>query len=330
MKHKVIDRLHEAEGFVSGEKLSEEFGLSRTTIWKYVKSLKDDGYAIEAVTRKGYRLVASPDIVNYDEIKDILHTKIIGKEMIYFGSLESTNKTAKEIAPGHAEGTVVVAERQTKGRGRRGREWVSPNKKGLYFSVILKPDTDPTKVAKLTLLGAVAVNRGLFDLGIKSEIKWPNDIVINGRKAAGILTEMSCELGAINHVILGIGINVNQFEEEIPDALKGKATSLYIEQGKAIERKMLFAAVLDRLEEFYEEFKIDENVDRVLDICREESAVIGKDIIVIQGNVSRKGLAIGINHNGELQVKFKTGLEALYSGEVSIRGEEGYMQHTGE
>jgi len=325
MKHKILDRLHEVDGFLSGEKLSEEFGLSRTAIWKHVKALKADGYQIESVTRKGYRLVASPDIVNYDEIKEILHTKIVGSRVIYFNSLESTNKTAKEIAAVNNEGTVVVAEQQTKGRGRLGREWISPNRKGLYFSVILKPDTDPTKVAKLTLLGAAAVNRGLLDMGIQSQIKWPNDIVIKGKKVAGILTEMNCELGTINHIIIGIGINVNQSNEEIPYELRDSATSLLIESNRAINRKELFAAVLNRLDEFYLDFIDGEDMDRVLEICREESAVIGKDVIVIQGSNSRKGHVVGINNDGELQVRFSTGLETVYSGEVSIRKEDEYI-----
>jgi len=325
MKHKILDRLHEVDGFLSGEKLSEEFGLSRTAIWKHVKALKADGYQIESVTRKGYRLVASPDIVNYDEIKKILHTKIVGSRVIYFNSLESTNKTAKEIAAVNNEGTVVVAEQQTKGRGRLGREWISPNRKGLYFSVILKPDTDPTKVAKLTLLGAAAVNRGLLDMGIQSQIKWPNDIVIKGKKVAGILTEMNCELGTINHIIIGIGINVNQSNEEIPYELRDSATSLLIESNRAINRKDLFAAVLNRLDEFYLDFIDGEDMDRVLEICREESAVIGKDVIVIQGSNSRKGHVVGINNDGELQVRFSTGLETVYSGEVSIRKEDEYI-----
>ena len=325
MKHKILDRLHEEDDFLSGEKLSEEFGLSRTAIWKHVKSLKEDGYQIESVTRKGYRLVASPDIVNYDEIKEILHTKIIGRRVIYFNSLESTNKTAKEVAAVNDEGTVVVAEQQTKGRGRLGREWISPNRKGLYFSVILKPDTDPTKVAKLTLMGAAAVNRGLLDMGMESQIKWPNDIVIKGKKVAGILTEMNCELGTINHIVIGIGINVNQSRDEIPYELRDRATSLLIEGNRAINRKELFAAVLNRLDEFYLDFMDEENTDRVLEICRDNSAVIGKDVLVIQGENSRKGHVVGINHDGELQVRFDTGLEAIFSGEVSIRKEDEYI-----
>jgi BirA family biotin operon repressor/biotin-[acetyl-CoA-carboxylase] ligase len=174
-------------------------------------------------------------------------------------------------------------------------------------------------------MGAAAVNRGLVDMGIESRIKWPNDIVIKGKKVAGILTEMNCELGTINHIIIGIGINVNQSKEEIPYELRDRASSLLIESNKAIKRKELMAAVLNRLDELYLKFLQDEDLDQVLEICREESAVIGKDVMVIQGNSSRKGHAVGINHDGELQVRFDTGLETVYSGEVSIRREDEYI-----
>ena len=325
MKHKIIDKLHGTDGFVSGEKLSEEFGLSRTAIWKHVNALKEDGYVIESVTRRGYRLVSSPDLVNHDEVKELLDTRIIGREIIHFDSIESTNKTAKEIANEKPEGTVVVAEEQTGGKGRLGRSWISPSRKGLYFSVILKPKADPTTVAKLTLLGAAAVNLALRDMGIESQIKWPNDIVVGGKKTTGILTEMNCELGTINHIVLGIGINVNQPLDQIPEELREKATSLLVHTGKPVARKELFAALLNHLDNLYGEFVEKGSTQRSIDICRENSAVIGKEVLVIQGDKRRVGQAIGINQNGELQVRFETGLEVLYSGEVSIRGKDSYI-----
>ncbi|HCO18584.1 MAG TPA: biotin--[acetyl-CoA-carboxylase] ligase, partial [Tissierellales bacterium] len=251
MKHKIIDRLHEEEGFISGEKLSEEFGLSRTAIWKHVNALREDGYEIESVTRRGYRLISSPDIINYDEIKGELTASVIGKKLIYFQSIGSTNDKAKELAAKAEEGTVIVAEEQTSGKGRLGRSWSSPGRKGIYASIILKPDMEPFNAAKLTLLGAASVALALEDCGIESQIKWPNDIIIGGKKVAGILTEMSCELGIVNYIILGIGINVNQSVEELPPELVDKATSLRIAEGKAIKRKYLLAQVLNRLDELY-------------------------------------------------------------------------------
>jgi len=325
MKHKIIDRLHEEDGFISGEKLSEEFGLSRTAIWKHVKALREDGYEIESVTRRGYRLISSPDIINYDEVKGELTASLIGKKLIHFQSVGSTNDKAKELAVKAEEGTVIVAEEQTSGKGRLGRSWSSPGRKGIYASIILKPDMEPFNAAKLTLLGAAAVALALEDCGIESQIKWPNDIIINGKKAAGILTEMSSELGIVNYIILGIGINVNQSVEELPPELVDRATSLMIAAGKAIQRKHLLAQVLNRLDELYAQFKEKGDIDQALDICRERSAVIGKDIIVVQGRKQRPGHAVSINHDGELMVRFDEGLEQVISGEVSIRTEYGYI-----
>jgi BirA family biotin operon repressor/biotin-[acetyl-CoA-carboxylase] ligase len=325
MKHKIIDRLHEEEGFISGEKLSEEFGLSRTAIWKHVNALREDGYEIESVTRRGYRLISSPDIINYDEIKGELTASVIGKKLIYFQSIGSTNDKAKELAAKAEEGTVIVAEEQTSGKGRLGRSWSSPGRKGIYASIILKPDMEPFNAAKLTLLGAASVALALEDCGIESQIKWPNDIIIGGKKVAGILTEMSCELGIVNYIILGIGINVNQSVEELPPELVDKATSLRIAEGKAIQRKHLLAQVLNRLDELYVQLKETGDIEQALDICRERSAVIGKDIIVVQGRKQRPGHAVSINHDGELMVRFDEGLEQVISGEVSIRTEYGYV-----
>lgn len=325
MKHKIIDRLHEEDGFISGEKLSEEFGLSRTAIWKHVNALREDGYEIESVTRRGYRLISSPDIINYDEVKGELTASLIGKKLIHFQSVGSTNDKAKELAVKAEEGTVIVAEEQTSGKGRLGRSWSSPGRKGIYASIILKPDMEPFNAAKLTLLGAAAVALALEDCGIESQIKWPNDIIINGKKAAGILTEMSSELGIVNYIILGIGINVNQSVEELPPELVDRATSLMIAAGKAIQRKHLLAQVLNRLDELYAQFKEKGDIDQALDICRERSAVIGKDIIVVQGRKQRPGHAVSINHDGELMVRFDEGLEQVISGEVSIRTEYGYI-----
>ncbi|HMM68851.1 MAG TPA: biotin--[acetyl-CoA-carboxylase] ligase [Gudongella oleilytica] len=325
MKHKIIDRLHEEDGFISGEKLSEEFGLSRTAIWKHVNALREDGYEIESVTRRGYRLISSPDIINYDEVKGELTASLIGKKLIHFQSVGSTNDKAKELAVKAEEGTVIVAEEQTSGKGRLGRSWSSPGRKGIYASIILKPDMEPFNAAKLTLLGAAAVALALEDCGIESQIKWPNDIIINGKKAAGILTEMSSELGIVNYIILGIGINVNQSVEELPPELMDRATSLMIAAGKAIQRKHLLAQVLNRLDELYAQFKETGDIDQALDICRERSAVIGKDIIVVQGRKQRPGHAVSINHDGELMVRFDEGLEQVISGEVSIRTEYGYI-----
>ena len=281
VKEKVLEILKQNNDHISGENISKELGVSRTAIWKYINALREEGYEIESITRRGYKLLSTPDILTYEEIKEYLNTEFIGRKIYYFDTLESTNNYAKEIAIEEAEGTTIVAEEQTKGKGRLGRTWLSPKGKGIYFSVILKPKFSPMEVAKITLLGAAAVNRALDDLGIKSSIKWPNDIVIGGRKVCGILTEMSSELSMINYVVMGIGINANFDQADIPLELQDKATSLKLKNGKNINRRELLAAILNHLEDLYLKFNIDKDLSEAIKVCRDKSAVIGKDIKII-------------------------------------------------
>lgn len=326
MKNKILKLLKESDEFLSGEKISEEFGVTRAAIWKSINSLKEEGYEIESISRKGYRLLSSPDILSYEEIKGYLNTSFIGNKVYYYDSIDSTNKMAKDIAYSEEEGVVLVAEEQVLGRGRLGRAWESPKKKGIYFSIILKPQVPPSKIAKLTLIGAAAVSLALDEMGIDSQIKWPNDIVINGKKICGILTEMSSELNMINYVVLGIGINVNLEEEEISEDIRHKATSLKIESKNEVDRKRLLGTVLNKFEELYILFKDDGEISQALEVCRNKSAVIGKEILVVNGASKRLGKAIDIDEEGELLVEFDDAtIETVFSGEISIRGVEGYI-----
>lgn len=326
MKSKILKLLKKSNDFLSGEKISEEFGVTRAAIWKSINLLRDNGYEIESISRKGYRLLSSPDILTYEEIEDNLNTKFIGRKIYYHDTIDSTNKMAKDIAHKEEEGVIIVAEEQYEGIGRLRRTWVSPKERGIYFSIILKPQVSPMEVAKLTLIGAAAVQLALNEIGINSEIKWPNDIVINRKKACGILTEMSSELNMINYVVMGIGINVNLEKNEIPEDLKEKATSLKIESKTEVDRKKLFAEVLNKFEEIYIPFQDNSEIGSVIEICRKNSAVIGKEISVINGKNIRRGKAIDIDEAGELIVEFEDGkIERVFSGEISIRGIEGYI-----
>ncbi|WP_313758226.1 biotin--[acetyl-CoA-carboxylase] ligase [Tissierella sp.] len=326
MKNKILKILKDNEDFISGEEISKEFHMTRAAIWKYINMLKEDGYIIESIPRKGYRIISLPDILTYEEVKEYLDTDFIGRNIYYFDSTNSTNKKAKEIALGEKEGTILVAEEQISGKGRLGRQWISPKGKGIWMSIILKPKVDPMTVAKITLLGAAAVHKALINMGIKSQIKWPNDILIDGKKICGILTEMSAELNMINYVVMGIGINVNLDEDDIPEDLKDKATSIKIKEGKKIDRKELMANVLNEFEKFYIDFMDNNMASKAIDICKENSALIGKEIKVIRGEEIRLGKALDINEEGELVVEFKEGdIENIYSGEVSIRGMKGYF-----
>lgn len=327
MKEKILMMLKQNdELFLSGEKISDKFHVTRSAIWKYMNTLKEEGYEIESIPRKGYRLISSPDILTYGEVEEYLTTDFIGRNIYYFDSLSSTNIKAKEIAINEKEGTVIIAEEQTKGKGRLGRNWVSPKGKGIWMSIILKPKVDPTKVAKITLIGAAAVNQGLKDMDIKSYIKWPNDIVISGKKVSGILTEMSCELNMINYVIMGIGININLDRNDFDEELIDKATSLKCITGNKINRKRLLAYVLNHFEELYMSFIETGDISKAIEISRQNSVLIGKEVRIIRGEVEKTGTVLNIDRDGQLIIKYGDGkIEEIFSGEVSVRGIEGYV-----
>lgn len=324
MKNKILRILKNSEDFVSGEKMSEEFKMTRSGIWKYINMLKEDGYKIESVPRKGYRIVSSPDLLTYEEIEEYIKTDYIGRNLQYYQSIDSTNKKAKDIAFDEKEGTVLIAEEQLEGKGRMGREWISPKGKGIWMSIILKPKVEPMAVSKITLLGAAAVHKALENMNINSKIKWPNDILINNKKVCGILTEMNCELNMINYVVIGIGINVNLNDNDIPEELKHKATSIKISQGGEIDRKKLVGNILNEFEKLYIPFREKGNAKRAIDICRANSAIIDKEVKVIQGEEVKIGKVIDLNENGELMVELGNGhVENIFSGEISIRGIDG-------
>lgn len=327
MRGNILSILKEYEGnFISGEDISQKLEISRSAVWKHINVLRKEGYVIESMPKRGYKLLSSPDILTFEEIEPYLETTIIGKRIYYYDTLHSTNIKGKEIAINEPEGTVIIAEEQTKGKGRLGRDWLSPKGKGVWMSIILKPNMPPSEVAKLTLMGAAAVNASLDEVGIKSHIKWPNDIVIQGKKVCGILTEMSCELNMINYVIMGIGINVNLVKEDFSQELLDKATSLKEITGRDLDRKELLANVLNHFELLYLPFKQGGDISTTIDISREKSLLIGKEIRILRGDDERIGKALDIDDEGRLVVEYKDGTkEHVFSGEVSIRGLRGYI-----
>ena len=257
---------------MSGEKISEELGVSRAAIWKYIKIIKEDGYEIEAISRKGYRIISAPDVLTFEEVKNLLSTLSIGKNIVYYDSVGSTNSIAKELAEsGEQHGTVVISEEQTTGRGRLGRNWISPKYKGISMSIILRPKIVTENISQITLIGAAAVYKAILKMGIRTSIKWPNDIVLNSKKVCGILTEMSGEIDRINYLVMGIGINVNLEEKDLPMDLKDMATSLKIESGKYVDRKLLLANVLNIFEKLYNDFVLNGDVEETMEICRKNS-----------------------------------------------------------
>lgn len=328
MKESILNLLKEnKDTFLSGELISKKLEVSRTAIWKYIHTLRDDGYRIDSSPKKGYRLIYSPDILTYDEIKCKLHTNCIGKNFFYFDSIDSTNMKAKKLAEkGEPHGTVVVSEEQTIGRGRLGRDWISPKYKGIWLSIILRPETDPTNVPKITQIAAAAVITALNELKIDVYVKWPNDIIINHKKVCGILTEMSGELNRVNYVIVGIGINVNLDKDDFNNEILNKASSLKIETGSPVDRKLLLGTLINKFEKLYVEFEKDAAVKSSIDICKEHSAVLGRDIKIISGKKEYFAKAIDIGENGELVVKYPDGsIKDIISGEISIRALNGYI-----
>lgn len=328
MKEKILKLLKDNKNeFVSGQEISEQLKVSRTAIWKYINGLKEEGYEIESVSRKGHMLLSTPDILNYEEISEYLSTQHMGREIFYYNSIDSTNIKAKELAynnEGH--GTVVIAEEQTHGRGRLGRDWSSPNRKGIWMSIILKPQIEPQDAAKITQIAAAAVWKAINQIGVITQIKWPNDIVLNGKKVCGILTEMSGELNRLNYLVVGIGINANIDNNEFPKEIQNMATSLKNETGKEINRRELVALILNNFEALYNKLIDDNSTEEAIKICKENSALIGKDVRLIIKGEEKEGKAVDINGDGELIVKDKEGnISKVISGEVSVRGLYGYI-----
>ncbi|MBL8012826.1 MAG: biotin--[acetyl-CoA-carboxylase] ligase, partial [Candidatus Omnitrophica bacterium] len=217
MQDRIIHFLKNSPTHLSGEDISRSLNISRAAIWKYIQELRKDGYEIEAVPHLGYKLVSSPDKLYSTEVHFDLKTQIVGSEYFYFETLDSTMDEAFRLGmEGLAEGAVICAETQTKGRGRLGRSWVSVKNKGIYCSVILRPKLSPTDLSKLTLLSAVAVAQAVEkSTGLKPAIKWPNDLLIDNKKICGILTELRAEVDQMKFVVLGIGLNVNHTSSQL-------------------------------------------------------------------------------------------------------------------
>lgn len=324
MKDKILAMLKEDRGsFVSGEKISEELGVTRAAVWKNINKLKEEGYVIDSISKNGYKLVSSPDLLTIYEISDFLNTKYIGRNIIHFDSIDSTNTKAKELASsGALDGAIVIGEEQKGGRGRFDRKWCSPKYKGIWMSIILRPNIDPINASTITLIGAAAVYKALKDFNIETEIKWPNDIILNNKKLCGILTEMSSELNQINYIVIGIGVNVNITIEEFPKDIQDIATSLKIETGKSISRQRLTAAILNHFEKLYEEFILENNLSTTIDICRKNSYLIGKGIELYNRGQLISAKAVDLSDEGLLVIENENGrVEKVISGEVTLHRE---------
>lgn len=317
--------LRETDVYVSGQELCNKFGVSRTAIWKVINQLKEAGYEIEAAQNKGYHLIAAPDVMTEAELESLKNTQWAGCEIYCFDSIDSTNTKAKELAEaGHPSGTLVVADQQTLGRGRRGRSWESPARTGIFMTLMLKPDINPNNASMLTLVAAMATARAITEVtGEAAQIKWPNDIVMNGKKVVGILTEMSAQFDYINHIVVGIGINVHN--EEFPEEIAKTASSLLLECGHRIHRASLIEAFLEEFERLYAVYLETEDMSG---LQKEYDSLLvnrGRQVRVLDPKEPFEGKAMGITKKGELIVDTWESRKLVSSGEVSVRGIYGYV-----
>ncbi|MBK5275141.1 MAG: biotin--[acetyl-CoA-carboxylase] ligase [Desulfuromonadales bacterium] len=308
-------------GFVSGELVSRELQMSRTAVWKHINGLREAGYIIEAIPSRGYHLLSTPDILSAEEVLQKLRTTRIGRHLVCLRETASTNADAFRLAEdGADEGTTVIAEEQSGGKGRRGRVWSSPSGVNLYCSVVLRPAIMPHEAPQLTFLSAVAVARAIEQsTALKPEIKWPNDVLIKGRKVAGLLNEMSAETDGINFVILGIGVNLNMTEAQFPADLRTPATSLLLEQGRPVNRAQFAARMLEELDRLYTGF-LAQGFGPVRDEWQQRCNAGGREIVVSEGGRETvRGMFNGIDGDGALLLRLPDGTaERVISGDVRV------------
>ncbi|SDD48320.1 BirA family transcriptional regulator, biotin operon repressor / biotin-[acetyl-CoA-carboxylase] ligase [Terribacillus halophilus] len=307
---------------VSGQYLSEQLGISRAAVWKHMKALEADGYDIDAVPRKGYQVRRSPDKLSKNTLNWQLDTEWIGRKIIFEEELDSTQVLAKSLADqGAVHGTVVLADQQLSGKGTKGRNWHSPAGTGIWMSLIIRPDFGPREAAQLTLAAAVAIARTFHKQGIKAAIKWPNDIYLGDKKLAGILTEMQAEQDYIQHIVLGIGININQTETEIAPDIRQKATSLRIETGKEWNRQELIHLIWKEFEEVYYLYT-NKGFQVIRDEWMQYALRLGHRVIATTPSAVFAAVFKGIGEDGELLLENDDGsIQRLYSAELEWKEE---------
>ncbi|MGC5773257.1 biotin--[acetyl-CoA-carboxylase] ligase [Paenibacillus pabuli] len=321
-KHEeLLHMLLNAEGeFVSGEEISRNLSISRTAVWKHINKLRDMGYEFEAVSRKGYRLVTKPDSIDATALQLALKTTVFGRKALILHSTLSTQGDVQHMAEqGQSEGAVVLAEEQTGGRGRFGRKWFSPPSKGIWMSVLMRPELALQNTPQLTLLTGVAVCRAIRSFtGADAGIKWPNDLLIEGRKVCGILLESTVEDHELRYCIAGIGVDVNFDPKDYPEDLISIATSLKMETGQTIDRTKLAAAILTELEHLYFLYQ-KEGFGVISSLWEALSVSINREIKVANQQGGFEGIALGLDPSGALIVEKQNGERvSVYSGEVSL------------
>ncbi|MCC8126035.1 MAG: biotin--[acetyl-CoA-carboxylase] ligase [Clostridiales bacterium] len=329
MKTEILKMLTEAQDYLSGQTLCDYFHVSRTAVWKAIRQLQEEGYEIEAVRNRGYRLIRKDDIYSQTGIASALKTKWLGHNLVFMEATDSSNNQVRRLAEqGAAEGTVVVADRQDAGKGRRGRSWLSAEGSGVWMSFLLRPQFQPERASMLTLVTALAVADGICETtGLDCGIKWPNDLVVGGKKVCGILTEMSSDMDTIQYVVVGIGINVGM--RKFPEELRETATSLELclgEPEESVNRVKLIDAVLRHWEERYDAFLQKMDLSLLQDDYQRKLVNVENQVRVLGYSEDYVGISHGITPTGELIVELNDGeVRKVTSGEVSVRGVYGYV-----
>ena len=329
MKLDVLKLLEDqGDRFLSGQDMADALGITRAAVWKQVKSLRDAGYEIQAVTNLGYRLLRQPETLALEKIRDYLGEHPWRDRITLLDSVDSTNSMAKrEALLGAPHGSVYLSDEQTGGRGRQGRSFSSPKGRGIYLSVLLRPACAPADVPHATAMAAVAACDAVESAcGVRPRIKWTNDLLLGEKKLVGILSEMSAEWesGTLESLVIGIGINCCQTREDFPEELRDKATSLLLETGEKPDRNRLAAALIDSLSRLSRDLLTEKA--SWLARYAEDCVTLGRPIRILRRDSQRHGIATGIDKNGALLVRYDNGETGLvFSGEVSIRGENGYI-----
>ncbi len=313
-RDEIFALLLQADGFFSGQELSARVGISRAGVWKHIKALQAEGYTIEAVRNRGYRL--QPNGVRQQEIEAYLQTEWLGRSYRYLPEVGSTNIEAKNWADGGApNGAVVMADLQNQGRGRLGRAWSSPSGTGIWFSVVLRPRLEPSMAPQISLTTAVGVCAGLQQLGYNAGIKWPNDIYIDGRKVCGMLTEMHGSMESVEWVVVGIGINC--LNKELPPEIKDVATSLAIARPDVpVVRAQVAAVIFQQLEKYYN-LLYEQGFAEIRQQWLTNNITLGKRVKISTLNETFYGQALDMQEDGSLLVKKEGGDEfKLVTGDV--------------
>jgi BirA family biotin operon repressor/biotin-[acetyl-CoA-carboxylase] ligase len=316
-QEEVLSMLRHADGCISGEELSRCLGISRTAIWKHIRALRSHGYEIRAASGRGYRLVQAPDLLSPAEIQNGLNTRFIAQNVQAFDQIDSTNHQAMLMGEeGVADGTVVIADVQSSGKGRLGRRWASPAGVNLYASIVLRPPIAPHRAPQLTFVSAVAVAQAINSFsGMEARVKWPNDILIDDCKVGGLLNEMSAESERVHFVVLGIGLNVNMTASQFPDDLRYPATSLFLSSGRKWPRAELARHLFEKLEQLYHQY-LNEGFEPVLRQWESLCCWRGRVVEVDRGTDRIRGRFAGLDQTGALLLDAGGTLEKIYSGDV--------------